>query len=168
MFTEKVDGTNIRVGFVGETISFGGRTYKADIPSFLMDALESKFLPMSTVFSDIFGDADVCLYGEGYGPKIQGGGKYRRDHSFVLFDININGWWLDRANVEGIASQLGIEIVPIIGYGTLDEMVTSAKKGFTSQWGDFEAEGYVARPSTELRCRNGERVITKIKCKDFK
>ena len=36
-----------------------------------------------------------------------------------------------------------------------------------STWGDFEAEGIVARPKTELMARNGSRLITKIKCRDF-
>ena len=35
-------------------------------------------------------------------------------------------------------------------------------------WGDFQAEGYVARPSIELHTRGGDRIITKIKCKDFR
>lgn len=41
------------------------------------------------------------------------------------------------------------------------------RKGIKSQWGDFIAEGIVARPATELLTRNGERIITKIKHKDF-
>lgn len=42
-----------------------------------------------------------------------------------------------------------------------------ARLGFKSTWGDFQAEGIVARPSVELKNRAGERIITKIKCKDF-
>lgn len=46
-------------------------------------------------------------------------------------------------------------------------MIHEAEKGFKSQWGDFIAEGIVARPMTELKNRNGSRIITKIKHKDF-
>ena len=46
-------------------------------------------------------------------------------------------------------------------------MVENVKKGFISKWGDFQAEGIVARPQVELKARNGKRVITKIKNKDF-
>ena len=46
-------------------------------------------------------------------------------------------------------------------------MVTAASQGFKSQWGDFMAEGIVARPAQELRTRDGHRIITKIKHKDF-
>ena len=42
-----------------------------------------------------------------------------------------------------------------------------ARKGFNSYWGDFKAEGIVARPAFELKARNGKRLITKIKYKDF-
>jgi hypothetical protein len=47
-------------------------------------------------------------------------------------------------------------------------MVIFVQNGFTSQWGDFAAEGIVARPKIELKTRGGKRIITKIKHKDFK
>ena len=34
-------------------------------------------------------------------------------------------------------------------------------------WGEFQAEGIVARPRVTLFSRNGERIITKVKCRDF-
>jgi hypothetical protein len=37
-----------------------------------------------------------------------------------------------------------------------------------SRWGEFEAEGLVARPEVELFDRAGHRIITKIKAKDLK
>ncbi|MDM8524511.1 RNA ligase family protein [Desulfococcaceae bacterium HSG8] len=169
IFTEKVDGTNIRVMFDGESITFGGKTDNAQIYVKLSNCLNEKFVPLTEDFRNIFNDADVCLYGEGYGARIQkGGGNYRQDQGFVLFDIKIGEWWLQRKDIEDIAGQLGLDVVPIIGTGTLAEMVREAKKGFSSAWGDFMAEGIVARPSTELMGRNGSRVITKIKYKDFK
>lgn len=168
VFTEKVDGTNIRVMFENGEITFGGKTDKAQIPASLVNKLNEIFLPQKELFIEIFNDAEVCMYGEGYGPKIQkGGGNYRNDQSFVLFDIRIGEWWLKREDVEDIATKLGLDIVPIIGEGTLREMVDKAKKGFNSIWGDFAAEGIVARPKTELIARNGQRIITKIKFKDF-
>ena len=168
VFTEKVDGTNIRVMFENGQITFGGKTDKAQIPATLLNKLNEIFLPQLETFKELFNDAEVCLYGEGYGPKIQkGGGNYRNDQSFVLFDIRIGEWWLKREDVEDIAGKFGLDVVPIIGEGTLCEMVDKAKKGFNSVWGDFAAEGIVARPKTELIARNGQRIITKIKFKDF-
>lgn len=176
IFTEKVDGTNIRVKFDGKNITFGGKTDNAQIPNQLVNKLNELFLPLQDEFKDIFTidpalerKPQICLYGEGYGAKIQkGGGNYRQDQSFVLFDVKIDDWWLLRKDIEEIAHKLSIEVVPIIGHGTLFDMVEVAKKGFNSKWGNFTAEGIVARPLIELKSRNDKRIITKIKHKDFK
>ena len=85
----------------------------------------------------------------------------------MLFRSKIGKWWLKAEDIEDIAKQLAIDKVPEIATGTLDYMVDFARDGFKSQWGDFEAEGIVARPQVELLRRSGERIITKIKCKDF-
>jgi len=165
VFTEKVDGTNIRVRFRDGWITFAGRTDRAQIPEQLQLRLKERFTfaKMMKLFN-----TDVCLYGEGYGPKIQNGGKYRKDQDFVLFDVRVGDWWLERTDVEDVADKLGLDVVPIIGEGTLDDMVMLAQGGFGSQWGDFKAEGIVARPEIELYARNGKRIITKIKYRDFK
>ena len=109
------------------------------------------------------------LFGEGYGARIQkGGGNYISDHTdFVLFDVRVGNWWLNRCDVESVAKRLGLRVVPVIGEGTLCDMVELTREGFKSTWGDFQAEGVVARPATELCTRGGHRIITKIKCKDF-
>lgn len=174
MWTEKVDGTNIRIMFDGKDVTFGGKTDRAQIPSDLVNYLAKKFLTQLGGFFDAFhsdevdGVTNVCLYGEGYGPKIQkGGGLYRDTQGFVLFDVRIGSWWLKRRDVEGLGKQFNTDVVPIVGEGTLIEAVELVKSGFQSTWGDFQAEGIVARPEVELKARNGGRVITKIKYKDF-
>ena len=169
IFTEKVDGTNIRVMCDGDSVIFGGKTDNAQIPAFLVSALEQMFLPIQKrkLLAEILPDGG-CLYGEGYGAKIQtGGGNYRPDQSFVLFDVLIKDCWLKRPDVMDIAEKLGLEIVPVVDVGTLEDMVELVRKGFISEWGDFPAEGIVARPATELCTRGGRRIITKIKHKDF-
>lgn len=179
VWTEKVDGTNVRVLWDGEKIQFKGRTENAQIFTGLYDALNVLFNvdKMLKLFggkeqdltaSTLGGATNVCLYGEGYGAKIQkGGGNYREDQGFALFDIRIGDWWLQRKDVEDIATKLGLEAVPIIGKGNLRSMVEAARAGFASKWGSFDAEGIVARPSVELLDRGGHRIITKIKYKDF-
>ncbi len=173
VFTEKVDGTNIRVMWDGNNVQFGGKTDNAQIPVPLLYALQKLFegTAKKQLFIDQFGadPTEVCLYGEGYGPKIQKvGALYREDPSFVLFDVKIGHWYLLRENVEEIAEKLQIDVVPIVGEGTLEYACSMVEKGFDSCWGDFQAEGIVARPKTELCTRNGKRIITKIKCRDFK
>jgi len=166
IMTEKVDGTNIRIMWDGMDITFGGKTDQAQIPATLVNKLTEMF--NADLLYGLFAASKICLYGEGYGAKIQkGGGNYRQNQSFVLFDILIDGWWLQREDVEDIAKKLSIDVVPIIGEGNLSTMCRRAEVGFKSQRGDFRAEGIVARPCTELKARNGDRIITKIKCKDF-
>ena len=175
VYTEKIDGTNIRVmcsksnGPVNQGVLFGGKTDNAQLPAFLVSRLEQMFhtIEKRQKLAEMFPDG-ACLYGEGYGAKIQKcGGNYRLDQDFVLFDIKCGDWWLQRTDVEDVAEKLGLDIVPIIGSGTLYGAITLARAGLRSTWGDFEAEGIVARPAVELRTRAGHRIITKIKCRDF-
>lgn len=170
VFTEKVDGTNIRIIWTGTDVVLGGKTDNAQIPAFLVQKLQERFMTMerrqqlTTQFPD-----GAILYGEGFGAKIQkSGGNYIADGvDFVLFDVRVGEWWLKREDVEEVATKFSLPIVPIIGQGTLQEMNEMARKGFDSMWGTFQAEGIVARPCVELKSRNGHRIITKIKYKDF-
>lgn len=167
VFTEKVDGTNIRAVYSRDEIIFCGKTDDSQVPSFLFNKLQRIFTPQKEKLAEMFPDG-VCLYGEGYGNKIQRGRNYSEEQDFVLFDVKVGGFWLKRPAIEDIATNLGMKVVPIIGIGTLYEMVELVRKGFDSTWGNFKAEGIVARPSVELFARNGERIITKIKTRDFK
>jgi ATP-dependent RNA circularization protein (DNA/RNA ligase family) len=167
IFTEKIDGTNIRVQFENGAVTFGGRTDEAEIPPFLVQRLTELFSVEN--LSTIFPDGNVCLYGEGYGAKIQkGGGNYIRNGcGFILFDVMCESWWLERGNIEDIAAKLSIPVVPVIGTGTLFDAVEKTRTGFQSIVGNCIAEGIVMRPRVELCDRSGQRVIAKIKHRDF-
>lgn len=170
-FTEKIDGTNIRVMYNGNEIKFGGKTDNAQIPVFLYDKLNFLFKDKLDLFTSIFqSETEVCLYGEGYGAKIQkGGGNYIKDGvDFILFDVKIGDWWLKQIDVNDIAEKLGLKVVPFLEYGTLNQAIEMCKKGFNSSFGNFIAEGLVLRNPLGLMLRNGRRIITKIKYKDFK
>lgn len=169
-FTEKIDGTNIRINWdhTEKKVTFGGRTDNAQIPAFLIQKL-MELVPAGK-FLEKFMQTSITLYGEGYGAKIQKeGSNYIEDgQDFILFDISIGDVWLKRSDVESIGSELSIKVVPIIGYGTIEDAVNKTKEGFNSQWGNFKAEGIVMRPTCELRNSGGHRIITKIKHRDFK
>ena len=168
-FTEKVDGMNIRVYWSAEhkTINFFGRTDRAQIPIFLEETLCKIF--QHGDFERLYPDVSMCLFGEGFGAKIQkGGGNYLADkQGFALFDVLIDNWWLKREDVEDISHKLGLDIVPVVAVGTLMAGIDLLKDGFNSEWGDFPAEGLVAKPTTQLFNRKGERIITKMKHRDF-
>ena len=167
-FTEKVDGTNIRIMWDGEKVRFGGRTDKASIPAKLNEVLIDTF--RNDVLEAEFGTGgSVVLYGEGCGAGIQkGGGNYYQDQQFVLFDVRVGPWWLKREDVDEVAAIFGVQSVPVIGKGTLEYGINVVKGGLKSAWGDFLAEGVVPRTDVGLMSRSGERIITKIKHRDFK
>lgn len=170
-FTEKIDGTNISIVWDGHKVEFHGRTERAQIPAHLVNKLNDLFGGQvnEEMFEQIFGDTPMILYGEGYGYKIQNGGAYRDDVSFILFDVYqpTTDVWLKREAVEDIAKKLGIEVVPIILEGTIDDAVQFVKTEPQSTIGKAKMEGVVGRPYIELKDRMGKRVITKIKVFDF-
>lgn len=125
VWTEKIDGTNMRVEYLNGKVNFGGRTSAAQIPAFLVEKMLALF-PAEKV-ADQFKDAKyaVTLFGEGYGAKIQkGGGNYKPDGvDFILFDVAFGGAFAARHVVEQITREMGLDVVPIIGKGTLPEAI---------------------------------------------
>ena len=95
------------------------------------------------------------------------GGGYRADKGFILFDVMISGVWLNIGNVLGIAESFGCDTVPEVAQGTLEELIAYVGSSPKSTFGDFIMEGVVARPECVLLTNRGERIITKIKVKDF-
>lgn len=171
-WTEKIDGTNIGIVWDGYKVSYQGRTERSEIPKPLLDKLKSIFdgSEVEQLFEEQFDQHNIVLFGEGYGNKIQGvGNKYiPNDVGFIMFDLWIDGNYQSRKNVEHTAKMFNIPVVPIVGHGTLDEAVSFVKTHPQSVIGDLPMEGIVCRPKLELRDRCGERVIVKIKWKDFK
>ncbi len=172
-WTEKIDGTNIRVNWDGKEVTFGGRTDNAQIPATLVNKLKELFPAdkMANAFPTLEDGNSVTLYGEGYGKGIQKGGVYIKDGvNFILFDIRIGHWWLTREAKEEIADVLGIQIVPLLYKCNIADAITIARTGFKSriaQDGTYIAEGLVGTPEVDLFARNGMRIITKLKYKDF-
>ena len=175
IWTEKVDGTNIRVCWDGHKVEFGGRTDKAQIPAPLVNKLNEYFggEANAQLFEQAFGEKEVILFGEGYGAKIQSGGDYVDDGKsvdFIMFDLIICGNYQPRETVEEIAKIFGVKVVPIVGIGNLDQAVYFVKGHPNSLLGPktHEMEGVVCRPDVELQDRCGNRMIVKIKWEDFR
>ena len=164
--TEKIDGTNCRIHLGTDTYQVGGRTDNAQLHVDLVGAMQDiaqRALPTLS---------GLTLYGEGYGAGIQkGGGDYRPDKGFILFDVMVTGTgvFLEREDVNDIADQLDIKRVDVVFSASLHKIVDHYRTGgkVSSAIRSTEAEGWVLRPERELRTRLNRRVITKLKVKDF-
>jgi len=181
--TEKIDGMNIRVLFSADgKVEFRGRTDAAQLPGDLIKYLYETFTPdkMKVLWNKekdgvvTVDPTDIILYGEGYGAGIQkGGGDYGKAKRFRLFDVLIGGrWWLNWQNTLDVADKLGIQTAPYLGELPLPEIVDRVRTGFTSLVMDEghkerQAEGIVARTIEPLFDMRGNRVIIKLKTKDF-
>ena len=172
-WTEKIDGTNIGVVWDGHNVQFQGRTEQAQIPAPLANRLNELFSGNETeeLFEQMFGGSQVILFGEGYGRKIQKvGSLYLPDRvDFILFDVYFpeNNLWLRRESVVEIAEAFGLTYVPEIMTGTIADAVRFVKTHPQSTIGTAPMEGLVGRPAVELMNRRGERVIVKVKTKDY-
>ncbi len=188
---EKIDGMNIRVTYNADPalipredwVVFGGRSDNAVLPARLLPLLYKTFSvdKMEAAFPDA---SHVILFGEGYGAGIQKGGTYNAEQRFRLFDVVVceeNGpdWWLKREDVENVAHKLNIKTAPYVGLMELNNIVSMVERGMPSYVSKEEgqeheaeqvvyAEGIVARPVEHMFFRNGERVMWKLKTKDFK
>jgi len=172
--TDKIDGTNTRIQVTEEGWQVGGRTPRAELAGDLLTHLE------------IVGERAHAtgfrgtLFGEGYGPGIQkGGGDYRDDKGFILFDVLAEGntYWLSQGEMEETGIAIAVPIVWPVYHGSLFSIIEDFKEGWdfwslAGKIGDDgllvkKSEGLVLRPATELRNQYGGRVITKLKFTDF-
>ncbi|MGA2160077.1 MAG: RNA ligase family protein [Dehalococcoidia bacterium] len=172
-FTEKIDGTNIRIIWQDGKMTFGGKTDKAQLHADLIKYLYEMVKPEK--LQEIFPDCPAVIYGEGYGAGIQkGGGAYSKTKQFIVFDVLVdNKWWLSWENTCDVAAKLGLKTVPFIGNMTLEDGIELVRHGFSSllateQTGEnHPAEGIVGRTVETLFDKKGHRIIIKLKTKDF-
>lgn len=189
--TEKIHGRNTRMTLLnnGEII-YGGKTDDAEMPSELLDYLRKMFTPekMKSVFwlPDKPIPKSATIYGEGYGPKmVPGSGIYRSDVAFRLFDCLVvhedEEWWLERHSLEDVAKKLEIKCVPLLGIiGFLPVSVEEIKHIFIKHRDRMvvvedggqvelasEGEGIIAKTYPLLFNRKRERLMWKLKIKDF-
>lgn len=168
-WTEKIDGTNIRCIWRDGKLSFGGRTDNASIPAPLMNWLNANVT--AEKLGECFKQSNVILYGEGFGGKIQQGGGYAPEQKFILFDVLVGTtFWLSDVNMRDVATKLGLNAVPDFGTMPLTDAVAFVAKGFQSRCAidpTKKAEGLVGRTCEPLFDKRGERLIIKLKTKDF-
>ena len=175
-WTEKIDGMNIRVCWDGiGNFTILGRTDKANIPSDLAGFINGCIdLAGIDKFKEVFPLQSAIIYGEGYGVGIQKGGAYSKTKAFAVFDILIDDkYWLNWKDTYEIAHKLGFSTVPFLGIHDLKHAIDWTKEGFFSTLAYhttgaiIAAEGVVGRTLEPLFDGYGNRLIIKLKTKDF-
>jgi hypothetical protein len=173
-FTEKIDGTNIRISFGERGPVIGGRTDRANLNPALADAIAE--LLASGVESSVRNTmkereiSSVTVYGEGYGANIQNGNLYSETPKFIGFDVLVdNRYWLAPGDCAAFLEKAGIEQVPHIEFSSYDDMTARVNLGFNSALGEGTkpVEGVIAKPLYNLFDQRGRRVMWKLKTKDF-
>lgn len=175
-FTEKIEGMNIRVEYddsdmcYSPSFIFTSRTGNHILPQRLTEYMEKKF--KRNVLEELFPEVqNVTLFGEGYGSGIQKGGElYREDNGFILFDVYIDGWWLERESIEHLANDLGVKCVPILPFNSIEEAIAYviSKPQSLIAKNIKTAEGVVARSNPLMLFRNGNPIVWKLKVRDYK
>ncbi len=182
---EKIDGMNIRVGWKDGRVTFGGRSDRADIPQRLFFHLVATFREDNLVSCfDLQPGQEVVLFGEGYGEKIRGNPLNSVGVVFRLFDVWVNGFWLEPDDISDVARKLGVPEAPYLGELTgLPDSAAAVEQitGFFSlaAWEDSSyakggppghspsSEGIIARAVPGLFDRHGRRLMWKLKFTDF-
>lgn len=115
----------------------------------------------------------IYIYGEYFGKGIQKcGGRYSDGNDFIVFDIDVQGWWVPKSMRDDYCEQLGLKTVPFIGIKTINEFEQIVAEGFTTKVENVKdntliEEGIVARPCEPIKDSRGNRIIVKIKHVDY-
>lgn len=168
VYSRKIDGENIRIQWDGEQALWNGKSNAFQCSADFTEYMNNTFL--EEIFEEKFGrDKVVTLFGEKMGPKTQGNELGLEKDEVILYDVNINGTWLDANNVIGIAKYFELRTVYDFMpsnlrsiWGSLQWFIEACANGKFKDW-----EGIVAHPLVEMRDQGGHRVIVKIKNKDY-
>ncbi len=215
---EKIDGTNMSYdiyfgsdGSINRT-EIRGKTENAKIPIGLLNEMNRIFGELidsgklTDVFKIVKTDAQgnttvswpykVTIFGEGYGGKIQSGGRYSKTEKFIVFDIEIQTTpeteplYLLRPSVDDICPKLGLDLVHAYGLMTIADaeliIENIAYNVYTNRMGNpslyaqdispfsnnaedptLVIEGFVLKSPCGLRTRQGKPLVMKIKVKDY-
>ena len=182
--TEKVDGSSMCVYFDGLRVRVtGGRNENAERIEPIFTVVENAMCDSGSeqlfeqMFPPVYDEnakevlTEVKIYGEAIGPGIQKVGKlYCDSQRFLVFDISVNGVYLERSNpvYRRVVDAFGLEEVPTLPDMTPNEAIEFVKTNPRSLVNPAAPmEGVVLRPKVRLYGPNGSRLIVKVKAKDY-
>lgn len=172
--TEKVHGTNSRIGFVAEedgtaTWMAGSRALRRKRPEGNAFATNTYWFPWSLPDVQALmlalaeaGHRQALLYGEVHGRGVQSYDYGAKGLAYRAFDLMIDGQYVDRDVFAAWCAQFAIPTVPIIYRGSFTlAAIRAASDGDSLVGGAHGREGVVVRPLTERNDPAVGRVILK-------
>lgn len=110
----------------------------------------------------------VHVLGEVYGPGVQDLHYGRQDRGFAVFDINVDGRYLNRAELWSACVHLRLDMVPLLYSGAFSrEKLAAFTDGTATVGGAHTREGVVVVPVIERRDDKLGRVILKSVSADY-
>jgi hypothetical protein len=180
---EKIHGTSAHIAFKlidglpQITFFSGGEKHANFIALFVEGELYTKMVHYLTEnhFLTDLKNIEVTIFGEAYGGKQQGmSHTYGTNLKFVVFDVRVDGTWLNVPDARWMAEALGLEFVDYVRIPTLLSVIDEERAKPSAQarrngiLEPKEREGIVLRPIEEARDTRGNRIITKHKNDSFK
>jgi RNA ligase (TIGR02306 family) len=175
--TEKIHGTNVRVGLVNGELSVGTRRRRLlgpDAPNYYKNNVYwwvSEIPGVQRLLNRLsVSHKQVILFGEVYGPKIQplGYGLEGDERRFRAFDLIVDGRYVDYPTFAVLMDAWHIPAVPELYMGPfLLEDVKALSKGKTTLNGDHIREGVVVKPLIERRDPKIGRLVLKYVSDDY-
>jgi RNA ligase (TIGR02306 family) len=156
--SEKIHGTNCRVGVINGHMVAGSMELRRSPPADLNFASSTYWFPWSLpsvvcLMNDLKGrDSVVELFGEVYGGSVQKGFRYDAGNgvAFRAFGIKVGDRFLDWEDFEAVCQHHGVPVVPVLYSGPLDlPRILSVIEGQTTLGDAPVMEGCVIVPARE-------------------
>ncbi len=174
--TEKIHGTNCRVGFVWHddeeqpTIMAGSRALRRQEPGEQTEMVANTYwfphtlIGVKNLLADLQsqGHKQAILYGEVYGQGIQAYTYGAKRLNFRAFDLMLNGKYVDYSIFKDLCDRHQVEQVPLVYEGAFSlEVIRGFSDGDSLVGGTHGREGVVVKPTIERDDPKLGRVILK-------
>ena len=153
--TEKLHGTNCRLGLIEGELMAGSMSVRRARPECLSDSIYWQPMELAGVQAllESLGQSarQVILYGEVFGSKVQNlnYGQVGR-LGFRAFDLLVDGKYLNTDIFLSVCSEFGVPTVPVLYRGPyVLETVKALSEGATTLEADHIREGVVVKPLHE-------------------
>lgn len=163
--TEKIHGTNARVGWINGEVRIGGRNqdHTKDEDGKGTMGFVDYIRSLTIDWKELFGTANIIFYGEWFGPGIQKGIQYSKEKEFRVFDVRVNGLLVGWNDVFEWVEVTPFKLVPLLYRGVpklekFDELVkVPSVVGKENGFDDPENlhEGIVIKPTVMKRVEHG-------------